>query len=91
MNGFLVYYLSAFILLLALLGVLVLIICCYAIGIDLTNVRNRNYSNRNGTSASRWFAGIGIIVLIFAFIGIFVGIILSFVILRKLMKHHTQK
>jgi hypothetical protein len=89
MNGFILYYLSAFILLLALLGLLAFIICCYAIGIDLNT--NTNYSNRNGNSASRWFNGIGIIVLIFAFIGIFVGIILSFIIFKKIIKYHTQK
>jgi hypothetical protein len=59
------------------------------IGIDLNT--NTGYSNRNRNSGSRWFTGIGIIVIIFAFIGIFVGIILSFIILRKIMKYHTQK
>ncbi len=53
-----------------------MIIFCYAIGI---------FPNNNNTS--RQFTGIVIVILIFAFI----GIILSFIILTQIMKHHTQK
>jgi hypothetical protein len=80
-NGFCIYYFTAFILILAILGLFAFIIFCYAIGIDINDRAFKNNSNQK----------MKILILIFAFIGIFIGIILSFIILKQIMKYNTQK
>lgn len=92
-KGFTVYYLSASILLLALLGLLALIVSCFATDIRRTSgtLTNRCSSNITGSRANGRLGAVGIIILIFAIIGVFVGIILGVIILRKIMKEHTEK
>ncbi|CAF1466368.1 unnamed protein product [Didymodactylos carnosus] len=99
MNTFAIYYLSGFILFLALLGVVGLIGLCYGMrntgggsrsssSSSSSSSRSRSSKNTNGGGL---FVIIVAIVLIFACIGIFVGIILGVMIFKKLVKHHTNK
>ena len=88
-NGFTVYYLSAFILLLAVLGLIVFIIFCYTFSNSsgtLTNFHRFSSSNKNGL----FFMMVGV-VIVCAVVGLFVGIVLSVIIIRKVMKHHAGK
>jgi hypothetical protein len=59
------------------------------------NNNNNNNNNNNGGTNTNSSNGrlpvIGIVVLVFAVIGIFVGLIGSFIILRKIIKHHKEK
>jgi hypothetical protein len=104
MSSFGIYYLSSLILFFALLGVFGLIgFCC---GLTSNDHNDRCscafYSsfclstNCNGCDGNhncgREGAGIlMVIVLIFAILGVFVGIILSGIIIRKVIKQHTNK
>jgi MFS superfamily sulfate permease-like transporter len=80
-------------LLLAVLGIFVLIIF-YFVASTGTNNRgstSRNYFSSSKSNANGLFATVVIIVLVCASVGMFVGIILSVMILRNIMKHHTSK
>ncbi|CAF1576756.1 unnamed protein product [Didymodactylos carnosus] len=105
MKSFGVYYLSSFILCLALLGLFGLIgSCCGWL---------RNESSSDNTTCPNcacygcYFVPVNcpdcdsggghggpfllVVVLIFAIIGVFVGVILTGIILRKIIKRHTNK
>jgi MFS superfamily sulfate permease-like transporter len=73
-------------LLLAILGFITLIIVCYNSGNTGSNCFNTSCGRKNGA-----FVIVITVVLICAFIGVFVGIFLSVIILKKIMKHHTDK
>ncbi|CAF0878804.1 unnamed protein product [Adineta steineri] len=91
-NEFVVYYLTAFILLMAIFGLFIFIILFYIGDLDRHNCNStrKNYFNYNQESALEILFVIIIMVLICAFIGMFIGIILSIIILKKIMKHHTE-
>ncbi|CAF1469852.1 unnamed protein product, partial [Didymodactylos carnosus] len=99
MNALMIYYVSGFILFLALLGLVSLIVVCCALRNDYGNNRNNHRSTRsssyrsnsNSRNARGLVAIVVGIVLVFAFIGIFVGIILGVVIVRLILKSHTNK
>ncbi|CAF3773259.1 unnamed protein product [Rotaria sp. Silwood1] len=82
-QGFTVYYLSAIIILLAIVGLITLIICFFAV--FSSNGRSDN-CDMKGLCGS--FIGF---VLVCALIGLFVGIVASVLILKKIMKHHASK
>ncbi|UJR07346.1 hypothetical protein I4U23_011632 [Adineta vaga] len=79
MNVFVIYYLSAVIVLLALIGFITLIIA-------QCSSNSRGGCNLNGGS------GCGIVLLIFfVLIGLVVGIVLSAKILQEIVERHTNK
>ncbi|CAF1091709.1 unnamed protein product [Adineta steineri] len=90
-NEFVIYYLSAFVMLLAILGFLCLIIVCCAGGSNGCSSAGSGLFKNSGNNGNGIFSVVIIMILIFAFIGIFVGIFLSFMILKKIMKNHTEK
>ncbi len=96
-NGFLVYYLSGFILLLVILGIIAFIFLGYVyITRGNTNSNNRrstsSTSSRGSSNNANTVAGTMIaMIIICAVVGLFVGIILSVIILRKIMKNHNSK
>jgi hypothetical protein len=96
-DGFMVYYLSAVVLLLAIIGLVGLIIVFY-VGRNSggTSTNNRRYSSSNRSTSSTssgngLFVIMVVIILVCALIGIVIGIILSVITLRKIMKHHASK
>ncbi|CAF1232991.1 unnamed protein product [Didymodactylos carnosus] len=96
MNTFVIYYLSGIILFLALLGIFGLIVLCYGWGHGGGGRHNCDFISNicyrsNSGSKGGMFVIVVAIVLICAFIGIFVGIILSVAILKQSMKRHTNK
>jgi len=107
MKSFGVYYLSGFILFLALLGLFGLIgACCGWMRDESSNDNatcpscacygcyfvplNCHDCNANGGGGNAG-AFLLIIVVIFAIVGVFVGVILTGIILRKIIKRHTNK
>ncbi|CAF1234418.1 unnamed protein product [Rotaria sp. Silwood1] len=92
-DRFTVYYLSAFILLLAIVGFIAVIIffCATTSSTNSRSNGSRNSSQNSSININGLFTGAVAIVLICAVIGLFVGIIVSVIILRKIMKHHTSK
>jgi hypothetical protein len=104
MSSFGVYYLSSLILFLALLGLLGLIGACCGLIADNDNDgcnctcysciflnTDCNHCNGNNNCGGGGATIVLVIVVIFAIIGVFVGIILSGIIIRKIIKHHTNK
>lgn len=89
MQGFSVYYLSSFILLMALLGLITLIII-FCVGATNTNT-NRSSSGGSSVNKKGLITSAVAVVIICAVVGLVVGIIISVFILRKIMKHHTSK
>ena len=88
-SGFLVYYLSAVTLLLALIGFIALVLFCYAVNCrDFMNNNSFRNSSSNGKGVFALIVGV---VMVFALIGLFVGIGLSVYILKEIMKHHSSK
>ncbi|CAM4974107.1 unnamed protein product [Rotaria socialis] len=92
-NGFTVYYLSAFLLLLALSGVIIFIILLCVSGNSSSSHSHvsRSSSLSRCMNTNGFVTGIIINVIICAFIGFFFGIIISVIMIRKIMKHHTSK
>ena len=95
MNEFSIYYLSAFIILLAVVGaVAVITFFCVSGGNGIFNTNNRGSTSRNSSgnsSTTGLFTGVIVIVIVCALIGFVVGIIASVIVLRKIMKHHASK
>jgi hypothetical protein len=97
MNGYVVYYLSGFILLLAIVGLIASIIfCCASVNSGSSGSSSRRstssrYSSGSSSNSNGFFGVVVAVVLICAFVGMFVGIVLSVIVLRKIMKHHTSK
>jgi E3 ubiquitin-protein ligase DOA10 len=83
-NEFFIYYITAIILLLAILGFITLIIVCYSNGNNGSNCFNPTCGRTSGGSFI-------VMILMCAVVGIFVGIFLSIIILKKIMQHHTDK
>lgn len=87
MKPFTVYYLSSFIVLLAIVGFITLIImicadCYYG---------SSSRSSCSNSSSNGLFTGVVATVVICALIGLVVGIVVGVIVLRKIMKHHAQK
>lgn len=103
-SSFGIYYLSSVILFFAFLGVFGLIgACCgclqdnagrtptcscygcYCYPVSSNGCNGNHNCNGNGGSAA------GMIIIVFAIIGVVVGIILSIIIIRKIGKRHTER
>ncbi|UJR10972.1 hypothetical protein I4U23_015157 [Adineta vaga] len=94
-HGFAVYYLSAFILLLAIIGFIALIII-FCVGSNISTPsfggsNRNNHSKSNTDSPNAVFLAVVIMVVVCAIIGIFVGIVLSVIIFKKILKHHNER
>ncbi|CAF1376862.1 unnamed protein product [Adineta ricciae] len=87
MSEFAMYYLTSFVLLLVLIGFIAFIISCWSLGrID------RCIPNGFGLNSGKGLLTCLIIfVVIYAMIGVLVGVFYSIVILQKIMEHHTRK
>ncbi|CAF1627569.1 unnamed protein product [Adineta ricciae] len=106
MSSFGVYYLTSLILFFALLGLFGLIgACCgllsdsetrtggcacyycYCAPVDCNGCGGNQNCNGNGNAGG----AIGIVIIVLAVIGVFVGVIISVIIFRKIMKRHTNR
>jgi uncharacterized membrane protein len=87
MNVSLIYYVTALIILLALIGFIALLFFCRSNTGDFGSFT----SSGSGSSSQGCFHALIVIVIIFALIGLFVGIVFSGVTLGKIMKHHASK
>ena len=79
MNGFVIYYLTAIIIILALIGFITLII-------GQCSSSTRSNCNFSGSSV-----GGLILIIIFVLIGLIVGIVLCVKMFKEIMKSHTDK
>ncbi|CAF1649684.1 unnamed protein product [Adineta ricciae] len=93
-RGFAIYYLSASIVLLALIGFVALIIV-FCMGGELNRPSfGTNRNHRPGSSSDSpngFFLAVVIMVIVCAIIGTVVGIVLSIIIFKKILKHHTER
>ena len=103
-NSFGVYYLSSLILFFALLGIFGLVASCFKLANNDADNRSScacygcfcSVPDCNDSSGNNNCGGDGagillVVVVLFAILGVFVGIILSGIIIRKIAKRHTNK
>ncbi|CAF1077562.1 unnamed protein product [Rotaria magnacalcarata] len=82
-KGFMVYYLSAVILLLAIVGLITMIIFFC---VSLSRNSPLSNCNMNGICGS-----VVAFIIVCALVGLIVGVVASVMLLRKLMKHHASQ
>ncbi|CAF3359271.1 unnamed protein product [Rotaria socialis] len=82
-KGFMVYYLSAVILLLAIVGLITMIIFFCA---SLSRSSSTGNCNTNGMCGS-----VVAFIIVCALVGLIVGVVASVILLKKLMKHHASQ
>lgn len=92
-HEFTVYYISAFALLLTISSLVVFFVLLLTKrnDTDIDSNNNTNSFRINGINKKRLLIGMITNVLICAVIGLFFGIIISIIALRKIMKHHANQ